>query len=49
MCDYRRGFGLVDRFTDHLQVVATNNYNTVAISTLYSSLRTHSLVLSVCY
>jgi hypothetical protein len=24
------GFGLVNRFTDHLQAVTTNNYNTTA-------------------
>jgi hypothetical protein len=30
MCDYR--------FIDHLQGVTTNNYNTIAISTFYSSL-----------
>jgi hypothetical protein len=28
----------VNRFIDHLQVVTTNNYNTIAISTIYSSL-----------
>jgi hypothetical protein len=28
--DYRQGFGLVNRFIDHLQVVATNNYNSIA-------------------
>jgi hypothetical protein len=32
------GFGLDIRFIDHLQVVTINNYNTIAISTLYSSL-----------
>jgi hypothetical protein len=37
MCDYRWGFGLVNGFTDHLQVITTNNYNTIVISTLYSS------------
>jgi hypothetical protein len=31
-------FGLVHSFIDHLQVVTTNNYYTIAISTLYSSL-----------
>jgi hypothetical protein len=25
-------------FIDHLQVITTNNYNTIAVSTLYSSL-----------
>jgi hypothetical protein len=35
MCDYRRGFGLDIRFIDHLQVVTTNDYNTLALSTLY--------------
>jgi hypothetical protein len=28
--DSRRGFGLEIGFTDHLQVVTTNNYNTIA-------------------
>jgi hypothetical protein len=42
MCDYRRGFGLVNRFIDHLQVVTT--YNTIDIPTLYSL-----LAFSVCY
>jgi hypothetical protein len=32
------GLGLVNRFNCHLQAVATNNYNTIAISTLYTSL-----------
>jgi hypothetical protein len=31
-------FGLVNGFVDHLQVVTTNNYNTVDISTFYTSL-----------
>jgi hypothetical protein len=26
----KTGFGLVNRFIDHLQVVGTNNYNTIA-------------------
>jgi hypothetical protein len=30
MSDYRRGFGLEFGFIDHLQVVTTNNYNTIA-------------------
>jgi hypothetical protein len=29
------GFGLMNTFIDHLQVVTTKNYNTIAISTLY--------------
>jgi hypothetical protein len=33
-------------FTDHLQGETTNNYNTIAISTLYGA---HSLVFSVYY
>jgi hypothetical protein len=37
MSDSRRGFGLVNRFTDHLQVVTASNYNTI-ISTFYISL-----------
>jgi hypothetical protein len=32
------GLGLMNRFIDHLQVVTTNNYNTITIFTLYSSL-----------
>jgi hypothetical protein len=32
------------RFTDHLQGVTTSNYNSIAISTLYSS---QSIVLSL--
>jgi hypothetical protein len=40
------GFGLVNRFIEHLQVVTTNNYNTIVISTLYSSLG-NTCVLSV--
>jgi hypothetical protein len=32
------GFGMMNGFNDHLQFVTTNNYNTVAISTLYTSL-----------
>jgi hypothetical protein len=39
MCDYRREFGLVYRFIDRFQVVTTNNYNTIVIYTLYSSLQ----------
>jgi hypothetical protein len=38
MCDYRRGLELANRFIDHLQVVTTNDYNTIVISTLCSSL-----------
>jgi hypothetical protein len=36
MSGYRRGLlGLVNRFIDHLQVVTTNTYTTIAISILY--------------
>jgi hypothetical protein len=35
LSDYRRGFGLDIGFIDHLQAVTTDNYNTIAISTLY--------------
>jgi hypothetical protein len=35
ICDYRWDFGLNIGFIDQLQVVTTNDYNTVAISTLY--------------
>jgi hypothetical protein len=31
------GFGFLNGFIDHLQVVTTNNSNSIAISTLYSS------------
>jgi hypothetical protein len=37
---------IVTSFTDHLQVVTTNNCNTITISTLH---RAHSLAFSVCY
>jgi hypothetical protein len=33
--DYRRGLILDTGFVDHLQVVTTNNYNIIAISTLH--------------
>jgi hypothetical protein len=39
------GFGLVNRLIDYLHVVTTNNYNTIAISTLYSSLENTVLSL----
>jgi hypothetical protein len=45
MRDYRRGFGLLQISIHRLQVVTTNNYNIVAICTLYSSLQ-HSLQCS---
>jgi hypothetical protein len=35
MNDFRPGFGLDIGFIDHLQVVTTNNYNTIAIFTVY--------------
>jgi hypothetical protein len=39
VCDYRRGLDWwIDLLTTYVQVVATNNRNTVAISKLYSSL-----------
>jgi hypothetical protein len=38
----------MNRFIDHLQVGTTNNYNTIAISTIYGSLW-HTLVSSVYY
>jgi hypothetical protein len=41
------GFWIGDGFIDHIQVVTTNNYNTVAISTLYSSLEHTARVLSL--
>jgi hypothetical protein len=50
MSDYTK-FGLVNRFINHVQVVTTNNYNTIAISTLYSSLEhtVLSLLLDVSW
>jgi hypothetical protein len=48
MCEYRRGFDWgIDRFINHLQVVTTNNYNTIVISTLQSSVL--SLLLDVSW
>jgi hypothetical protein len=35
----------VNRFIDHLQVVTTNNYNTIAISKLYTSIE-HTVLCS---
>jgi hypothetical protein len=32
LCDSRRGFELDIGFIDHLQVLATNNYNTIQIT-----------------
>jgi hypothetical protein len=32
MSDYRRGFGLVIEFIEHLQIVTTSNYSAVANS-----------------
>jgi hypothetical protein len=46
MCDYRRGFGLVDTLIDFLQVVTTNNYNTIAFSHFKFYYNTQSGVLS---
>jgi hypothetical protein len=36
------GYGLVNVFIEHLQVVATNNYNTIPTSTLYKLLHAKS-------
>jgi hypothetical protein len=41
------GVWMVNRFIDHPQIVATNNYNTIAISTLYSLLDHTLEMLSV--
>jgi hypothetical protein len=38
MCDYRRGFRSVNRFIDRLNVVTTNDYKIIAVSTIYNSL-----------
>jgi hypothetical protein len=35
MYDYSRGFGLNIGFIEILQIVTTNNYNSVAISAMY--------------
>jgi hypothetical protein len=52
--DCRRGFGLVNRFINNLQVVSTNNYYTIADfnTTNHSTLRLlnlHSLVFTVLH
>jgi hypothetical protein len=47
MRDYRRGFGLVIAFIDHLQVVIANNYNTIADFQTLQITRAHNLVFSV--
>jgi hypothetical protein len=44
----KTGFGLVTRFVDRLEVLTTNDYNTIAISAIYISLL-HTLVSSVYY
>jgi hypothetical protein len=50
ICDYRRGLDWwIGRFIDHLQAVTTNNYKTIAISTIYISLEHTVLMFSVCY
>jgi hypothetical protein len=41
------GFGLVNRFIDHLQVVTTNSNNTIPTSTLYIALE-HTVYCSQC-
>jgi hypothetical protein len=40
--DSRQGFILDIEFIDNLQVVTTNNYRTVAISTIYIITRAHA-------
>jgi hypothetical protein len=35
MNDFGRGFGLDIEFINHLQVVTTNDYHTIIISTFY--------------
>jgi hypothetical protein len=42
------GVILLIGFIDHLEVVTTNNYNTIAISTIYSSLE-QTVVFPVCH
>jgi hypothetical protein len=49
MCDHRRGFGLVNKFIDHLQIVTKNNYNTITDFQALQFTRAHSVVFSVCY
>jgi hypothetical protein len=41
------GVWLMNRFIDHLQVIITNKYNTITVSTLQFT-GVHSLVFSVC-
>jgi hypothetical protein len=43
MSDYRRGYGLDIGFIYHLQVVTANNYNIIAISTLYKIMLSYSV------
>jgi hypothetical protein len=45
MGDYSRGFG----FIDHLQVLSTNKYNTIADFYILQITRAHNVVFLVCY
>jgi hypothetical protein len=50
--DYRQGLQLDTGFIDHVQVVTTNNYNIIAIFTLYKitlSFLTRSVFTSSCH
>jgi hypothetical protein len=49
MSDYRRGFGLDIGFIDNLQVVTTNNCNTIADFHTLQITDTHSLMSSIYY
>jgi hypothetical protein len=45
-CDHWRGFGLDIGFIDHLQVVTTNNYNTIADFHTLQITRAHAVFQS---
>jgi hypothetical protein len=47
VCDYTRGFVLVNAFNDRLQVVNTNTYITIAISHFSVHYSTQSSVFSL--
>jgi hypothetical protein len=48
MSDSRRGFGLEIGFTDHLQVITANHYNTIAHFRTFQITTAHAKSFSVC-